>query len=69
MFQVLCSLQFLKRCDEIYMMSAGKIVEHGTHEDLMRLDREYASMVRSGTVAAEDNLSPYVYYFLRIIRQ
>ncbi|CAL1686668.1 unnamed protein product [Lasius platythorax] len=52
------NIQFLKRCDEIYMMSAGKIVEHGTHEDLMRLDREYASMVRSGTVAAEDNLSP-----------
>ncbi|EFN65909.1 Sodium leak channel non-selective protein [Camponotus floridanus] len=51
------NIQFLKRCDEIYMMSAGKIVEHGTHEDLMRHDREYASMVKSGTVAAEDNLS------------
>ncbi|XP_072749399.1 ATP-binding cassette sub-family C member 5-like isoform X2 [Anoplolepis gracilipes] len=51
------NIQFLKHCDEIYMMSAGKIVEHGTHEDLMRLDREYASMVKSGTVAAEDNLS------------
>ncbi|XP_070166360.1 ATP-binding cassette sub-family C member 5-like isoform X2 [Polyergus mexicanus] len=51
------NIQFLKRCDEIYMMNAGKIVEHGTHEDLMRLDREYASMVKSGIVAAEDNLS------------
>ncbi|GAB1862709.1 Sodium leak channel non-selective protein [Camponotus japonicus] len=51
------NIQFLKRCDEIYMMSAGKIVEHGTHEDLMRHDREYASMMKSGTVAAEDNLS------------
>lgn len=45
------------------MMNEGKIVEHGTHEELMRLDREYASMVKSGiVVAAEDNLSTYVYY-------
>ncbi|XP_028048118.1 multidrug resistance-associated protein 5 isoform X5 [Monomorium pharaonis] len=51
------NIQFLKRCDEIYMMNAGKIVEHGTHEDLMRLDREYASMVKNSTVAMEDNLS------------
>ncbi|XP_067211383.1 ATP-binding cassette sub-family C member 5 isoform X3 [Linepithema humile] len=50
------NIQFLKCCDEIYMMSEGKIVENGTHEELMRLDREYASMVKSGTVAAEDNL-------------
>lgn len=49
------------------MMSTGKIVEHGTHEDLMRLDREYASMVKSSIIAVEDNLSSYVYYFL--IRQ
>ncbi|KYM83609.1 Sodium leak channel non-selective protein [Atta colombica] len=48
---------FLKRCDEIYMMNAGKIVEHGTHEDLLRLDREYASMVKNSTIATEDNLS------------
>lgn len=53
-------LQFLKRCDEIYMMSEGKIVEHGTHEDLVRLDREYASMVKSGTAAEDNNLSLYV---------
>ncbi|XP_014480641.1 PREDICTED: multidrug resistance-associated protein 5-like isoform X2 [Dinoponera quadriceps] len=50
------NIQFLKRCDEIYMMSEGKIVEHGTHEELMRLDREYASMVRSGIIAVEDNI-------------
>ncbi|XP_025154543.1 multidrug resistance-associated protein 5 isoform X3 [Harpegnathos saltator] len=50
------NIQFLKRCDEIYMMSEGKIVEHGTHEELMRLDREYASMVKSGIIAAEENL-------------
>ncbi|XP_071553650.1 ATP-binding cassette sub-family C member 5-like isoform X4 [Temnothorax nylanderi] len=51
------NIQFLKRCDEIYMMNAGKIVEHGTHEDLMRLDREYASMVKNSTVVTEDHLS------------
>lgn len=42
------------------MMSEGKIVEHGTHEELMRLDREYASMVKRGVVAAENNSSTYV---------
>ncbi|EGI66812.1 Sodium leak channel non-selective protein [Acromyrmex echinatior] len=51
------NIQFLKHCDEIYMMNAGKIVEHGTHEDLVRLDREYASMVKNNTIATEDNLS------------
>ncbi|XP_020289981.1 multidrug resistance-associated protein 5-like isoform X2 [Pseudomyrmex gracilis] len=51
------NIQFLKRCDEIYMMSEGRIVEHGTHEDLMRLDREYASMVKSSIIAAEENTS------------
>ncbi|KAL6256406.1 hypothetical protein P5V15_012519 [Pogonomyrmex californicus] len=49
------NIQFLKRCHEIYMMNAGKIVEHGTHEDLMRLDREYASMVKNSIIVAEDN--------------
>lgn len=67
-------LQFLKRCDEIYMMNAGKIVEHGTHEDLMRLDREYASMVKNSTIVTEDNLSAYVFIYtfvhiLRIVRK
>ncbi|KAG5348318.1 MRP5 protein, partial [Acromyrmex charruanus] len=51
------NIQFLKHCDEIYMMNAGKIVEHGIHEDLVRLDREYASMVKNNTIATEDNLS------------
>ncbi|KYM96485.1 Sodium leak channel non-selective protein [Cyphomyrmex costatus] len=50
------NIQFLKHCDEIYMMNAGKIVEHGTHEDLVQLDREYASMVKNSTIATEDNL-------------
>ncbi|XP_070510894.1 ATP-binding cassette sub-family C member 5-like isoform X3 [Cardiocondyla obscurior] len=51
------NIQFLKRCDEIYMMNGGKIVEHGIHEHLMRLDREYALMVKNSTMASEDNLS------------
>lgn len=41
------------------MMSEGKIVEHGTHEELMQLDGEYASMVKSGIIA-EDNFLVYV---------
>ncbi|MBS0206420.1 MAG: ABC transporter ATP-binding protein [Planctomycetes bacterium] len=36
----------LKRTDRIYVLHAGHIVESGSHEDLMRLDGEYAKLAR-----------------------
>lgn len=42
------------------MMREGRIVEHGTHEELVRLDREYMSMMKSGMVAVENDSSVYV---------
>ncbi|XP_066602982.1 ATP-binding cassette sub-family C member 5-like isoform X3 [Prorops nasuta] len=38
-------IQFLKRCDYIYMMQSGTIIEHGTHDDLMELNKEYVQFV------------------------
>ncbi|XP_012276632.1 multidrug resistance-associated protein 5 isoform X2 [Orussus abietinus] len=41
-------VKYLQRCAEIYVMRKGKIVEHGTHEELLALNGEYTSMVEAG---------------------
>ncbi|XP_027135867.1 ATP-binding cassette sub-family C member 5 isoform X2 [Larimichthys crocea] len=37
-------LQYLVDCDDVILMREGSIVERGNHDDLMRLNRDYASM-------------------------
>lgn len=39
-------LESVERCDQIYVMAAGTIVEHGTHERLLARDGHYARMLR-----------------------
>ncbi|XP_043273528.1 multidrug resistance-associated protein 5-like isoform X1 [Venturia canescens] len=46
-------VQYLNRCDEIYMMSNGRIVEHGVHKELMDANNKYATMVKSMIRKAE----------------
>ncbi|XP_015521892.2 ATP-binding cassette sub-family C member 5 isoform X1 [Neodiprion lecontei] len=46
-------IHYLNRCDDIYMMRDGKIIEHGTHDELMKLGNEYALMVAA--ISAESN--------------
>uniref|UniRef100_A0A674AHW8 ATP-binding cassette sub-family C member 5 n=1 Tax=Salmo trutta TaxID=8032 RepID=A0A674AHW8_SALTR len=37
-------LQYLVDCDDVIFMREGSITEQGSHEDLMRLNRDYAAM-------------------------
>jgi ATP-binding cassette subfamily B protein len=39
-------LASVSRADYIYVLDSGRISEHGTHTDLMRLNGSYASMYR-----------------------
>ncbi|XP_078051143.1 ATP-binding cassette sub-family C member 5-like isoform X2 [Augochlora pura] len=48
-------VQFLKHCDQIYLLSNGKIVEQGTHDELMQLNKEYTAMVNSTLLNTDDN--------------
>ena len=41
-------LSTVRDCDEIVVMSRGRIVERGDHDTLMRLNGEYAGLVRGG---------------------
>lgn len=46
-------LSTIKNADNIIVMSNGKILEQGTHSELMALNGNYASMVRLQNVEAE----------------
>jgi len=46
-------LSTIKHCDTIHMLEHGKIVESGTHDDLMALNGAYASMYRKQLIEQE----------------
>lgn len=45
-------IHFLQKCDEILVMKEGRIVERGTHHELLSKGREYSFMVQSSAIAS-----------------
>ncbi|XP_015127740.1 multidrug resistance-associated protein 9 [Diachasma alloeum] len=40
-------IQFLNRCDTIYVMKEGKIVEQGSHDELLQWNSEYTDLIKT----------------------
>ena len=49
----------LKRTDRLYVLSHGRIVESGSHAELMQLDGEYATLSRIQLTHADVQSSPF----------
>ena len=40
-----CLLQYLSRCDKVMLMQCGRIVEMGSHSELLEADKDYADLM------------------------
>lgn len=43
-------------------MHKGRIVEQGTHDELIKLNREYAAMVNSALLKTKNSSTEYAFY-------
>ena len=57
-FVIAHRLSTIRSADQIYMLKAGRIVEHGTHEELMARRGEYYALYMSQFKAQEDAPQP-----------
>ena len=48
-------LSTVQKCNKIFVMQAGKVVEAGTHEELLRAGRVYRDMWTAQAQADEDH--------------
>ncbi|KAK0082416.1 hypothetical protein PV325_010425 [Microctonus aethiopoides] len=40
-------IELLRKCDTIYLMKAGKIIEEGKHDELIEMNKDYADLIDS----------------------
>lgn len=40
-------MQYLVDCDDVILMREGTIVEQGSHDQLMKLNRDYAALFKN----------------------
>ncbi|XP_066994509.2 ATP-binding cassette sub-family C member 5 isoform X2 [Anabrus simplex] len=48
-------VQYLSKCYAVYMLKDGRIIEHGSHEELMAKNDEYAIMIKTCQVDKNQN--------------
>lgn len=51
-------IQYLSHCDQIYVMKEGRVLEKGTHEELLKFGREYAAMANQ-TQSLSADIGPH----------
>jgi len=59
--------QFITRCDEVYFMSNGEIIQSGTHEGLMQNSPEYATLIKNCTHDNSKKYYVWVLWFVEIM--
>lgn len=58
-----CSLQYLVDCDEVIFMKEGCITERGSHEELMNLSGDYATIFNNLQLGETPHIEVLVFPF------
>lgn len=58
-----CSSQYLVDCDEVVFMKEGCITERGSHEELMNLNGDYATIFNNLQLGETPHIEVLVFPF------